>query len=272
MTRTQSWIVAVSALTIATLLTAILAGWFYLGPTLAARYLAYDFDLIAASGTIGDSFGPLNALFAAFGFLAVMVTLIIQGFSIRNQQKEIGRAQADLHRQRFESSFFQLLDLMRQVRAEIVYTTTTKTKNGRLVGGRALKGAYEDAKHLLIRETPIDRKLSKTEIAKLYKGHIHIRSEDGLGPYFRLIYTILRRIHQDSVLTEEEKVQYGNLLRGQLGSPEVALLVLNGLTKDSRDLSEYLNRFRIPRYLPDSSVRRSVKEFYTPTAFEPRGD
>ena len=46
-------------------------------------------------GEFGDSFGVLNALFAAGAFIAVL-------FSLKSQSDE-------LHRQRFEASYFELL-------------------------------------------------------------------------------------------------------------------------------------------------------------------
>ncbi len=90
--------------------------------------------------------------------------------------------------------------------------------------------------------------------------------------YFRLIYTILKRIDRDSVLSDAEKIAYANLLRGQLGSPEVNLLALNGLTPASKDLADFLNRFRMLKYLTDDLIRELVAPHYSREAFEGRDD
>lgn len=220
---------------------------------------------LAERGAWGDTFGALNALFSAFAFSAVLLTLWVQ-------QRQINDAQHDLHRQRFDDSFFRLLTLLREVRSELRYTRTTLKKPLTTTGARALRGAFEDARHHLIGKRPVDRDLTRTEVANIYASNVHKQSEAYLGPYFRLIYTILRKIDADPYLSEKEKISYGNLLRGQLGSPEIGLLALNGLTKDSKDLTRYLNRFRMLRYLPPSPIRTCVESWYEPSAFEPRND
>lgn len=212
-------------------------------------------------GQWGDTFGALNALFAGVASIAVIMTLTLQ-------QRQINRSQRERYKQNFEGTFFQLLRLLRELRAEVSYFTTTDTNNSRRVGGRALKGAYDDIKWHLISENPDARGLTKLEIAKIYTQHIDNRSEDNFDPYFRIIYTILKLIDKDKNLNEREKVQYGNLMASQLGSPEVALIVLSGLTDGAKDFSFYITRFRIPRYLPDSVVLRAVAPHYDAIAFE----
>ena len=149
-----------------------------------------------------------------------------------------------------------------------VPTTTGKEQSG----PAALKAAADDAVIIIRQKKPLDRELTPVEYGNIYAEHIHKPSEDGLGPYFRLIYTILKRIDSDKELTPEEKVQYGNLLRGQLGSPEVALISLNGLTKASKDLSMYLRRYRVPKYIAISSIRAKIPEWYGADVLEDRPD
>lgn len=62
----------------------------------------------------GDSFGAINALTSGFGFTVVFFTLRIQARALRDQA-------ADLHKQRFESSFFELLKLMRELRQQVQF-------------------------------------------------------------------------------------------------------------------------------------------------------
>jgi hypothetical protein len=216
-------------------------------------------------GQWGDSFGALNALFSAFAFSAVLLTLWVQ-------QRQISEAQRDQHRQRFDETYFKLLGLLRDVRSELRYTPSSYVQPTPQEGAHALAGAASDAKHYLIEKKPLDRDFSAIEIGNIYSSNVHKRSEAGLGPYFRLIYTLLKRIHEDKVLSEEEKITYGNLLRGQLGTPEIELLALNGLTKESKDLRFYLGRFRMLKYMGTGPIRAYVSKHYPPDAFAPRND
>lgn len=72
----------------------------------------------------------------------------------------------------------------------------------------ALRDAANDATYYLIKKKPIDRDLTREEAAEIYARDVHKRGESGLGPYFRLIYTILKRIDSDAMLEESEKISY----------------------------------------------------------------
>lgn len=104
----------------------------------------------------------------------------------------------------------------------------------------------------------------------VYEERIHKNNEASFGPYFRLVYTVLRRIKDDDVLTVSEKNQYGNLLRSQLTSEELTLLAVNGMAPFSADLSDLIQEFRLLKYLPQSSVQRRFLAFYGSTAFAAR--
>lgn len=221
---------------------------------------------IDQSGQWGDTFGAFNALFGALGFTAVFSTLLIQGSAIRRQQE-------DQVRQRFDENFFRLLSLLREVRGELVYTRTRVAKATPSEGYLALKDAANDAIEYIHDASRSDgAPLLKSRVAEEYHSKVHLRAEHGLGPYFRLIYTILRRIDDDGSLSPSDRITYANILRGQLGSPEVALLALNGLTVQSADLSHYLIKYRMLKYIAQTPVRNLLANYYPMESFEGRDD
>lgn len=87
-------------------------------------------------------------------------------------------------------------------------------------------------------------------VGAFYAEKLHRMNEDHLGPYFRIIYSMLRRISEASFLNDEEKIAYGNLLRSQLTSTELFVIGVNGLAHVSGDLRGYLEEFRMFKYLP----------------------
>ncbi|MGO7803326.1 putative phage abortive infection protein [Rhizobium ruizarguesonis] len=87
-----------------------------------------------------------------------------------------------------------------------------------------------------------------------------------------MVYTILRRIKDDKVLSEPEKIQYSNLLRSQLTSHELALAGFNGLMPQANDFDALLTEFHMLKYLPTGIARRALEEVYDPTAFAARDD
>lgn len=231
-------------------------------------------EQVARAGQWGDSFGALNALTSAAGFAIILLTLLVQSRAIREQ----GR---DLHRQRFESSFFELMKLMRELRAEISFSYSkyyissqslgkssmaiSKLSKSRM-GLRAIRSSNIEIVHWLVKQG-IAKSPTQDEMVNIYMRRVHSKSEASLGPYFRTIYTILYRIESDKILSKNEKIRYGNLLRGQLTSPEIVLLSINALAPVANDLRKYLTIFRMLKYLPVSNMRRRLERFYPAETF-----
>ncbi len=103
-----------------------------------------------------------------------------------------------------------------------------------------------------------------------YSDEVHQRAEGTLGPYFRVLYTILRRISEKEELSETEKARYGNLVRSQLSSAEVALIAANALTTASNDFKRFVIEFRLLKYLPPGGYGSILERIYPEEAFAPR--
>ncbi|UXS09198.1 putative phage abortive infection protein [Agrobacterium tumefaciens] len=227
-------------------------------------------------GPWGDSFGVINALFSGLAFVAVVRTLMLQSEELSRQQREIERQQRrldasdrDAQIDQFERTFFQLLGLFREARDEVV----VKGSGGNFHRGRE---GFEQAHRDLVKclrgafiYNPADEELAEV-ISSAYKDNVHTQAEQTLGPYYRLLYTLLRRISEQKMLSATEKAKYGNLIRSQLSSAEVICIVANGLTKDANNFKDYLEEFRIPRYLPAGTYRDWIGKVYKPESLEAR--
>jgi hypothetical protein len=113
-------------------------------------------------------------------------------------------------------------------------------------------------------------------IGAFYSAKVHASNEDQLGLYFRIIYSMLRRISEAEFLSDDEKISYSNLLRNQLTSRELFVIGVNGLAEISGDLARYLAEFRMFKNLPEAdkdmflSTCASVHPTYENAAFEGR--
>jgi hypothetical protein len=72
----------------------------------------------ANSGEYGDMFGAINALFTGLAFAGLLVTILLQSQELRLQRGELKaqrhefeKQNSNLSRQRFETSFFQIMTL-----------------------------------------------------------------------------------------------------------------------------------------------------------------
>lgn len=227
----------------------------------------------AQAGPWGDSFGPFSAFFSALGFAAVAVTLVIQGRALKQQQ-------IDLHKQRFEATFFELLDMLRDARSEVRYRPSKNFKISprqpaplpkTLSVPPAFAAAMEEIYFWISKQRDEGLLvLQKDYIGRLYREKVHTRYENTFGPYFRIIYNILWRLKNDSVLNSEEKRLYANLLRGHLTSFEVGLIAFNSQMVQARDLDLLLTEFRFLKYYPEGYIRTLLKKIFPAKAFEGR--
>ncbi len=232
-------------------------------------------DVMGKAGQWGDGFGALNALFAGLAFTGALAALLMQGQAAERQNK-------DYHRQRFESSYFELLALLREARREVRFRYSLPYRKANKVAtsseraevqteAAAFRTALYELRYLIRTKTNAAQP-TKPQLERLYRVGIHGPFESTFGPYFRIVYTILRRIKDDKVLTESEKIQYSNLLRSQLTSHELALAGFNGLMPQANDFSVLLTEFHMLKYLPNGMARRALEEVYEPAAFAARDD
>jgi hypothetical protein len=231
---------------------------------------------VDSAGQLGDTFGALNALFSAFGILAILATLSLQARDLREQQKQISQAQTEQGRQRFERTFFELFHLLREERAALSfsysheYRTVNSVESFTRKGTQALRAASREAAYWIREKRRLSASLSQEEIASIYRAKVHDRYESSLGPYFRTVYAILRRIKDAEVLTLDEKLNYSRLLRSQLTSHEAALAGINGLAPFAKDFSLLVAEFRMLKYVREGELKNTLRQFYPDDTFKGR--
>lgn len=224
-----------------------------------------------AAGQWGDTFGALNAAFAAAAFIAVLRTIRMQAEEIADQQEQIDKQNRRLEISEFETTYFQLLELATDLRATATFGVPGDSRtNGE--GRAAFEAAATHLQSRLFASYMYSSTAEEfgTKLAKTYEDEVHRHAEHSFGPYFRVLYTILRRISEKDKLGQEDKARYGNLIRSQLSSAEISIIAANALTEASNDFSDYVIEFRLLKYLPKGPYRSRLKEIYPPEAFAER--
>lgn len=77
-------------------------------------------DNIAARGQFGDKFGAINALFAGFAFAGIIFTIFLQNREIRQTKFMLEEQLKDSNKQRFDSTFFQLMALHNDITEKLI--------------------------------------------------------------------------------------------------------------------------------------------------------
>ena len=196
----------------------------------------------------GDSAGAVNALFSAFAFAGIIYAIILQKEELSlqreelkqtreeliNQKKEFQIQNDTLIRQRFDNTFFQMLSLQQEITDGLRY----ENAHDKIELGRGIFYA-------LFEDIPMRKKdgssLScsaglkgaiKKFGVKIYKDLLQPAHFDH---YFRHLYRIIKFVHTNSFLKEEEKYQYISMLRATLSRYELLWLFYNCFSEYGKD-------------------------------------
>lgn len=223
---------------------------------LMAILLAINFwghDLKGSSlGTFGDFFGGvLNPILAFLTVLGLSVTIVMQRASISASRL-----------QRFETTFFNLLDLHNKIVDGLVFDPSILKDPGERIIFFHISGVQiptlptsrgrEVFATILTRvlqvETPTN---SRTDI---YRNELQTDNNHVLGHYFRNLYQILRladRLEEEAIDVETIQI-YTGIVRAQLSANELALLFYNCLKAmvDDGEFKRLIIKYKLLEHLP----------------------
>ncbi len=195
------------------------------------------------SGTFGDAFGTINALFSGLAFSGVIITLLMQRGDLAEQRKEASEARDQNHRQQTESQFYNMLNLQQQVVQGFDlhrHGPDAHTIQGRDCfrdWGRKLRTRYleisegHDHKHTKAR--------ALIAFGKIMQGH-----QGDLGLYFRSLYSIFRFIER----SEHAHDDFALVVRSFLSDYELVMLFYNCMSARG----EKFKRFAVAHALFDN--------------------
>lgn len=167
-------------------------------------------------GQIGDLFGGVNALFAAFAFVGVAIAAFYQHKTFK--------LQADQNvRQAFEPLFFMLLDRHSPPSALVakfdsIPRATQEQPLEQCMATMRLK-IFENDGSQGMKAAPL------SGVKEIY-GQLYWANDGVLAPYFRKLYHLFKFIAL-SDLPVHMKVQYANIARAGLNKDELLLLAVN---------------------------------------------
>ena len=174
-------------------------------------------------GTYGDFFGGVVNPVLTFGTLiALAITILMQRLQLRDARNETKENSLHAQQQAFESTFFNLLSLhtenVKNLRFDDDDRTGQHVPEGRAVFAGILAYLGRDSKYA-------DNRLTCYRLLQKNKNDI-------LGHYFRHLYQILNHIEnfKASMASGEKYIfqkRYASILRAQLSSHELVLLLLN---------------------------------------------
>jgi len=205
-------------------------------------------------GTFGDSFGALNTLFSGLAFAGIAYSIKIQREELQQAKEQNEQQKKDSDRQKFESIFFQLLQLYTTQVQNLTYRSCTGRPCFSFIQRELFKWffdqdsyKYQDGKRL--NEADGDR------LIRAYETFFNEKIEGILGHYFRNFCNIVKFIDETKTLTSNDKKFFVGILNAQLDSHEIMLLFFNGLSKHgAEEFKRLIERYALLEQLPTTRI------------------
>lgn len=244
-------------------------------------------------GSFGDFIGGmLNPVFTFLMLLGLIATIVLQKNELSLARKEFTKSadalkdqNINLEYQRFENTFFTLLNFLDDCRNDIFY----KSDEGNESKGRdAINDIYhhfiksylntmimKDPNYLEINtEFGIIRSGEKTvsifepkykqasELKKVYDKFYANEFGDDLGQYFRTLYNILKFVDNNKNI--KDKTIYTNLLRAQLSRYELLILFYNCISSLGEEkMAPLVKKYNILKHLEISELPEENREMWS---------
>jgi len=211
-------------------------------------------------GFYGDSFGGINAIFSVLAFFGVLITISLQerGLKIqlnglKNQWKHIKAQELNIKKQQFDTTFFNMCNLLQQIVTDLRYEDFEGNKiQGRYIFYYLFNTARFDYKGKQYRgmEDYLKRHgRTDFEIQELTMNFDH---------YFRYLYRILKYIDKNDFFSDDKKYEYAGTLRGMLSRSELLWIFYNGLTENGEKLKPLLEKYSMLKNIRKESLALSI--------------
>lgn len=198
---------------------------------------------LAQAGVFGDSFGVLTALFSAYAFGGLIVTIFIQ-------QEELSLTRELMRVQSFENNFFKLQDILHKI-VENLDLQDRKTGKVNETGRDCFRGYVNELKILERYYKKKGKDVVNTIVA--YDGYRNVRYDD-LSIYFRFLFNVFKYIDSSDV---ENKYKYASIVRSQLSDSELLMIFYNCISSQGRKMVYYTEKYKIFDNLPVNLLLQS---------------
>lgn len=264
-----------------------------------------SWNYIAKPNEFGDTAGWINGIFSAMAFAGVIYAIFMQRDELELQRDELAETRKELEgqkeefktqnetlkRQRFENTFFNMLQLQQQITNKITYTYWIsslnedaspinrlpfyKTKSITITGREVFRITFEDIKS----ETDTIAGMRSILTQNGLVGY-----EDNYMPtyfdhYFRHLYRIFKFVVESPLIDrEEDRYEYASMVRAQLSRYELIWLYYNALSCYGREkFKPLIERFAILKNIREDMLVKDInmnisfdrKAFYHETNTNP---
>lgn len=185
----------------------------------------------------GDVFSAINSLFSALAFAVIIYTISLQKKELALQRKELADTRKEfevqnqtLRKQRFESTFFNLLSLHHSIIEKISVPAGAGTPpyNSR----DAIKFVHEEFKGVYIErlkrmgnpEVSMENVMELKSMVTNAFSSTYQRYEPHISHLIKNFVALIRLIKSSELIVDSERELYYSILRSQITSYEISFL------------------------------------------------
>lgn len=221
-------------------------------------------------GTFGDMFGSINALFSGLAFAGVIYAILLQREELGLQREELIKTRAEfqqqnetLKKQRFENTFFSLMDLHN----DIIAALRVQRAGSEYTGRECFLFLYQEFQNTFARISRDNPGASEAQKITDAYNQFFGSWQSYTGHYFRTLYNIVKFVKHSETTSKQ---MYMNLLRAQLSVNELALLFYTCLSDlGRRKFKGLVEEFALLENLSTGVLlSEDHKELYARGAFE----
>lgn len=211
-------------------------------------YKSWLLDSTGDSGSLGDSYGVITSFFSALAFAGLLYTILLQRKELSETRKEFEKQNTNLKRQRFESSFFNMIE----IHLNNLKSLDFKGQNGTRAIQQfiasvltAFQPYLEGVQHNQSRENVYNDAL---------KHFSYI-----ISPYVRSL-TAIYDITINSSLQPKAKKRYVRILKAYISTIESEFLFYHSTFCYTDDLNER-ELSLLKKFMQDSGLEAEVKTY-----------
>jgi len=237
---------------------------------------------ISSSGVFGDSFGVLTSLFSGLAFAGLIITIVMQRDELALQRQELNLTREELSGQkeemraqnktlkvqRFENTFFKMLEFLESCRHDVFYQ---EFQGPSQEGRDAIKALYyaftEGFLCNWVQDSSFSEKRVFKDECKSLEGvseeysNFYVKYGDELGQYYRTLYNILKLVDRADFI--DDKTVYTNLVRAQLSRYELLLLFYNCISVfGTEKMASLIKKYNILKHLESTVLPEENKEIW----------
>lgn len=262
--------------------------------------LRWKYPAISLRGPFGDSFGAINSIFSGLALAGIIYTIFLQKKELSLQRQELRDTREEfkiqnrtLRLQRFENTFFKLLDLHHKIVDGIDLVTYKEKETGmpfrRIMRDQELdiitlegRDVFKEKYDQLINDIAKSKEGLNKAYLKFYQG-----VQTDLGHYFRNLYRIIKLVNETEFISQEElrfksdeirsseilnymienhelRYRYTSIVRAQLSDYELLWLFYNCLSDNgNKKFKPLLEKYCLLKNMPQNRIHNSelIKEY-----------